>query len=104
MVWPPKRQRSRNSMGCLAAFGVVFLMIFSFILIQWNFWNEADKLKSDLQTERATNLDDAWDRYQALSKRMHLGMFLWGAKGALKKVAPKKAVPKKAVKKSKKGE
>lgn len=85
MNWPPKRQRSRNSMGCLAAFGVVFLMIFSFILIQWNFWNEADKLKSDLQTERATNLDDAWDRYQALSKRMHLGMFLWGAKSALKK-------------------
>jgi tetratricopeptide (TPR) repeat protein len=32
-----------------------------------------------------TNLDDAWTRYQALTKRTHLGVFLWGATSTLKK-------------------
>jgi hypothetical protein len=53
--------------------------------LQLNFWNDADKLKTDLETEHVTNLNDAWTRYEALAKRMHLGIFLWGAKGALRK-------------------
>jgi tetratricopeptide (TPR) repeat protein len=53
--------------------------------VQLNFWNDADKLKNDLEAERVTNLDDAWTRYQALTRRTHLGVFLWGAKSALRK-------------------
>lgn len=86
MHWPPRsHQQNRNALGCLAAFGVVCLLAFIWVLAQWNFWNEADKLKADLQTERLTNLDDAWTRYQALAKRSHLGFMLWGARNALKK-------------------
>lgn len=85
VIWPPKQMRNRNMLGCLAAFGVLCLFVFLIILGQFSFWNDAEKLRIDLQSERVTNLDDAWNRYQALSKRMHLGMFLWGAKSALKK-------------------
>ena len=85
VIWPPKQMRSRNALGCLAAFGVVCLVVFLFFLGQWSFWNEADKLRVDLESERLTNLDDAWNQYQALAKRVHFGMLLWGAKSALKK-------------------
>lgn len=85
VVWPPKHMRSRNALGCLAALGAACLVALLVILGQLNFWNDADKLRVDLQSERLTNLDDAWTRYQALAKRAHLSMFLWGAKNALKK-------------------
>jgi serine/threonine protein kinase/tetratricopeptide (TPR) repeat protein len=83
--WPPKQMRNRKAMGCLVAFGVVCLIALLFVLGQVNFMNDAEKLRVDLQSERVTNLDDAWERYQALAKRMHFGMFLWGARSALKK-------------------
>src|SRR5205823_8238968 len=54
-------------------------------LLQVDFWNAADKLKTDLQSERVTNLDAAWSQYQTLNKRMHLPVFMWGAERALKK-------------------
>lgn len=80
-----KYRRSNRALGCLAAFGVACLIVFTFVSVQLNFWNAADKLKTDLETEHVTNLDDAWTRYQALTKRTHLGVFLWGATSALKK-------------------
>ena len=80
-----KRNRNRRALGCLAAFGFACLIAFTLVSMQLSFWNDADKLKTDLETEHVTNLEDAWNRYQALTKRMHLGMFLWGAKGALRK-------------------
>ena len=80
-----KYRRSNRALGCLAVFGVACLIVFTYVSMQLNFWNAADKLKTDLETEHVTNLDDAWSRYQALTKRTHLGMFLWGAKSALRK-------------------
>jgi serine/threonine protein kinase len=80
-----KSKRSNRALGCLASFGVACLVVFGFVSVQLNFWDDADKLKTDLETERVTNLDDAWARYQALTKRTHLGVFLWGAKSALRK-------------------
>ncbi|MFL6350285.1 MAG: protein kinase domain-containing protein [Bryobacteraceae bacterium] len=80
-----KRHRSSRALGCLAAFGGVCLIVFTFVSLQLNFWNSADKLKADIETEHVGNLDSAWTRYQALASKMHLGFFLWGAKGALKK-------------------
>jgi serine/threonine protein kinase len=80
-----KYRRSNRALGCLAAFGVACLIVFTYVSMQLNFWNDADKLKTDLETEHVTSLDDAWSRYQALTKRMHLGAFLWGATGALRK-------------------
>ncbi len=78
-------KRSNRALGCLASFGLACLIIYGFVSVQLNFWNDADKLKTDLEAERVTNLDDAWTRYQALTKRTHLGVFLWGAKSALRK-------------------
>ncbi|MGI9075372.1 MAG: protein kinase domain-containing protein [Bryobacteraceae bacterium] len=80
-----KRNRSNRVLGCLAAFLFACLIVFTFVSLQVNFWNDADKLKTDLETEHVTNLNDAWTRYQALAKRMHVGLFLWGAKSALRK-------------------
>ncbi len=80
----PKPRRSHKVLGCLATFGVVCLIVLAFCAVQVNFWNAADKLKTDLQAERITNLDQAWAEYQSLNKRAHLSVFLWGAERALK--------------------
>jgi tetratricopeptide (TPR) repeat protein len=85
IVWPPKKGRSRGAMGCLIAIGVVCFAGLIFFLTQVSFYKEANKLKSDLQTERLTDLNDAWTRYQALANRTHFGFLLWGAANALKK-------------------
>ena len=85
VVWPPKQMRNRNALGCLAVFGIACLVLFLFVLSQWNFWNDADKLRIELQSERLRNLEEAWNRYEALEKRVHFGVFLWSAKRALKK-------------------
>jgi Protein kinase domain len=80
-----KAKRSNRALGCLASFGVACLIVFGLVSVQLNFWNDADKLKTDLETERVTNPENAWTRYQALTKRTHLGVFLWGARSALRK-------------------
>ncbi len=82
---PVKSNRSHRVLGCLAMFGIACLIVFVFVSVQLNFWDDADKLKTDLETEHVTNLDDAWTRYKILEKRMHLGVFLWGAQRALRK-------------------
>jgi hypothetical protein len=82
---PVRPNRGQKVLGCLAVFGIACLMVFAFISMQLNFWDDADKLKTDLEAEHLTNLDDAWTRYQSLEKRVHLGIFLWGAKRALRK-------------------
>lgn len=81
----PKPARSHNALGCLATFGLVCLVAVMVVMMQFKFWDDADNLKSELQTERITNLEDAWMRYQALTKRTHLGFMLWGVNNALKK-------------------
>jgi tRNA A-37 threonylcarbamoyl transferase component Bud32/tetratricopeptide (TPR) repeat protein len=86
--WPePVRAapRSYNSMGCLAAVGVTVLLTGVIAWAQMNFWNDADQLKTDLQAERVSNLEEPWTRYQGLTKKAHLSFMLWGAKKALKK-------------------
>ena len=80
----PRAKRRSKLMGCFAVFGFVCLIVFGFCLMQLNFWDTAGKLKTDLQTERITNLDDAWNQYQSLNKRIHLPVFMWGARRALK--------------------
>lgn len=84
---PPvsKPKRGHKLLGCLAVFAFVCLFVFGFFLMQLNFWNTAGKLKTDLQTEQITNLDDAWNQYQSLNKRTHLPVLLWGAERALRK-------------------
>ncbi len=87
-VLPPavRPRRSHPLLGCLAVFVVIPLLILSvYFLIQMNFWNAAETLKTDLQSERITNLDQAWNQYQTLNKRSHLPVLLWGAERALRK-------------------
>ena len=87
-VFPPAARtwRSHTLLGCLAAFLLIPLLVLSmYCLVQVNFWNAAEKLKADLQSERVTNLDQAWTQYQTLSKRSHLPVLLWGAERALRK-------------------
>jgi len=81
----PHPKRDYRVPGCVAFAGTAFLMIAAFCYAQINFLNAAGQFKTDLQAERITNLDDAWERYQNLNKRMHLSVFLWGAEHALKK-------------------
>jgi serine/threonine protein kinase len=79
---PARHYRANRS---VLMFGVVCLLAVTFVAMQLRFWDDADKLKTDLQSERITNLDDAWTRYQALVKRTHLGLLSWGARSALEK-------------------
>jgi serine/threonine protein kinase len=82
---PPAPRRSYRVPGCVAVAGAAFLIFLTFCFVQINFWNAAGQFKTDLQTERITNLDDAWTQYQSLNKRSHLPVFLWGAERALRK-------------------
>ncbi len=77
--------RKRNSARSLAAVAGFCLVGMIFMATQINFSSEAGKLKSDLETERLNNMDEAWTRYQELIKRTHMGALTWGVKSALKK-------------------
>jgi tetratricopeptide (TPR) repeat protein len=83
---PAKPRRSHPLLGCVAVFLLIPLLILAvYFFIQVNFWNNAEKLKTDLQSERITNLDEAWTEYETLNKRSHLSVLLWGAERALRK-------------------
>jgi serine/threonine protein kinase len=82
---PGASRRSYRVPGCAVVAGAAFLIFLTFCFVQINFWNAAGQFKTDLQTERITNLDDAWTQYQSLNKRTHLPVFLWGAERALRK-------------------
>ncbi len=84
---PPvlKRRPTRRVLGCVTILGAACALIAAFSMIQLNFWDAAGNLKADLQSERLTNLDQAWARYQGLNRRPHLSVFLWGAERALRK-------------------
>ena len=77
--------RSNMAVGCLAAMGIFAALAFGFGLFQMHFWKSADRLKTDIQSERIANMDEAWNRYQTLDSQLHLPGLLWGAGGALKK-------------------
>ena len=79
---PPKR--SQTLLGCLAISALAGVLFVAYCWSQLNFWDDAGKLKTDLQAERITNLNDAWMQYQSLNKRSHLPVLLWGAERALK--------------------
>ena len=54
-------------LGCLLTPAVAGVIAVAYIAVQINFWEAAEKLKTDLQAERMANLDQAWAEYQALS-------------------------------------
>ena len=80
-----KRRPTRRLLGCVAVLGAGSVALVAFASQEMNFWGDAGKLKDDLQSERLANLDQGWTRYEALNKRMHFGVFLWGAERALRK-------------------
>lgn len=82
---PAGPRRSPTLLGCLAVSALAGMLVVAYSWQQLNFRDAAGKLKADLETERITNLDDAWAQYQSLNKRSHLPVFLWGAERALKK-------------------
>ena len=82
-IKPPRRSRRQKNIR-LGVFGVVILVVVIMASTQVNFKSDADKLKTDLQTERIANLEDAWQRYQALATRMHLPFLLGGVQSELR--------------------
>lgn len=78
-------RRSYGLLGCLAVLVIPCLALLVYSVIQMNFWDAAQQLKADLQSERITNLDEAWMRYQILNRRWHLSVLLWGTERALEK-------------------
>jgi eukaryotic-like serine/threonine-protein kinase len=82
---PPARpRRSPTLMGCLAVSALAGVLVVAYCWQQVDFSEAAGKLKTDLEAERITNLNDAWTQYQTLNQRSHLPVLLWGAQRALK--------------------
>jgi serine/threonine protein kinase len=77
--------RKQVAVGCLGLMGLAGASALGFGVYQLNVWNRAGQLRTDLETERVTNLDDAWVRYQKLAGSSHFPTMLWGAQSALKK-------------------
>jgi serine/threonine protein kinase/tetratricopeptide (TPR) repeat protein len=80
----PQATHGNRMLGCLLAPAVAGVIVVAYIAVQMNFWQTADKLKTDLQAERMVNLDQAWAEYQKLNSRSHLSVLLWGAERALR--------------------
>ena len=83
---PTANWRGRRAFGISAGVTIVAaLILFGFFAFQYHVWGEAGQLKADLKTERMTDLNDAWNRYQTLASHAAFGMMLWGVKSALRK-------------------
>lgn len=76
---------SRVAIGCLGIIGVICVIAIGFATFQFTFWKAADKLKTDIEAERVTNLDQLWTRYQTLENRQHIPGLFHGARGALER-------------------
>jgi serine/threonine protein kinase len=87
IIEPPRDKWSRKqiAIGCLGVMAAAGTLALGFGMYQLSVWNSAGQLKTDLETERVTNLNDAWVRYQKLAGHAHLPTMLWGAQTALKK-------------------
>jgi serine/threonine protein kinase len=81
---PSPGKRSHAVIGFLGVVAVVSIVTIGFGLTQYDAWNDAGRLKTDLQAERISNLDEGWKRYQSLEKRAHIPFVLHGAHNALK--------------------
>jgi eukaryotic-like serine/threonine-protein kinase len=84
---PALIRKVRNHAAAIVAatIGLFMLSAAAFGMYQVHVWREADQLKTGLETERITNLDDAWNQYQRLNARMHLPLTLWAARRELKR-------------------
>ena len=80
----PPRRRIRPAMGCFVAFAFLAVLLLGVTMWQMNYSQQASQLRTDLQAEKVTNLDQAWDRYQKLAAKSHLPFLLWGARSAMK--------------------
>jgi len=54
------------------AFAFLAVLLLGLTMWQMNYSQEASKLRTDLQAEKVTNLDQAWDRYQKLAASTEL--------------------------------
>jgi len=82
---PSRAGTSHFAMGCLGLLGIGVLAAVTFGIMQYRFVRDARQLKDDVNTERVTNLDEAWTRYKALNARTHIPGTMLDAGGALKK-------------------
>ncbi len=72
-------------LGCLGIVGVLAINSVIYAATEIRFWNDAEHFKAELQAEKITDLNDAWNQYQTLNKRQHWSVLLWGASSALRK-------------------
>src|SRR5579884_2796890 len=80
-----RRRRGQKLVSCMALAAAGCVLLLGYIIFQYHLWSNAQQLRTDLQAERVSNLDDAWTRYQSLTKHASLPGTLWGARNALKK-------------------
>jgi hypothetical protein len=79
----PVRPRNHLAIGCMAVLGAMFLAGSGFAVLEMRTWDAADDLKADIKNRRIQP-DQAWDRYQVLSKRTHLPGTMWSVSNALR--------------------
>ncbi len=78
-------RRSYGLIGCVGVVGLLVIGLISYIAMEVRFWNDAESFKADVQADKLTDLDKAWDQYETLNKRSHWSVLIWGARGALRK-------------------
>lgn len=82
----PRVPRVRLRIGRLFLLGFLATILIGVYLVvsEYTVWQGGRALARELDTEKVSQLDDAWQRYQNLSSRAHLGASLWSAQDALK--------------------
>ncbi|HYO80950.1 MAG TPA: serine/threonine-protein kinase [Bryobacteraceae bacterium] len=74
----PRRRQIRAAITL-----AVLLGIFWFIGNEISVWQAGQALRTELETDRLTDMDAAWTRYTALAKRNHAPLVLWGTRRAV---------------------
>ena len=80
----PARQMGRRERQ-FRFFGSLALLLFTILMFyrEYHVWAQAHDLQRDLATEKLTDLNEAWSRYDVLAKSSHIPLVLTGTRNAI---------------------
>ena len=80
----PHRPMTRRERQIRVSAGALLIAIVGLLFYnEYAVWNAAADLRHDLQTERLTDMNMAWQRYQALAERNYLPLVLRGTRNSI---------------------
>jgi serine/threonine protein kinase len=81
----PKRPMSRRERQVRTIAGLALgLLVFGLLFNEYLVWRQASRLEHEVEAERLTDVQVAWERYQGLARRSVVPVLLSGSRSAIK--------------------